>query len=59
MIRIRAPVKIFGDLHGQVGELNRFFDAFGAPSDEPPKGDIETTNYLFLGDFIDRGSKSI
>jgi len=46
-------------LHGQVGELNRFFEAFGAPCDEPPKGDIETTNYLFLGDYIDRGSKNI
>lgn len=52
-------MKIFGDIHGQIHELNRFFETFGSPSDEPPNGDIEYTNYLFLGDYIDRGSKSI
>ena len=40
IIQIRAPVKIFGDLHGQFNELNRLFDAFGAPTDDGPKGDI-------------------
>lgn len=52
------PVKIFGDIHGQVHELNRYFEFFGAPSDEG-NGDIEFTNYLFLGDYVDRGNKSI
>lgn len=56
---MRAPVKIFGDIHGQLHEINRFFEAFGAPYDEPPLGDIECTNYLFLGDYVDRGNKSI
>jgi protein phosphatase len=56
---MRAPVKIFGDIHGQLHEINRFFEAFGAPFDEPPLGDIECTNYLFLGDYVDRGNKSI
>ena len=58
-VKIRAPVKIFGDLHGQVQELNRFFDSFGAPCDEPPDGDIEYCNYIFLGDYVDRGTKSV
>lgn len=53
------PVKIFGDIHGQINELNRLFDAFGAPSDELSNGDIESTNYVFLGDYVDRGIKSL
>ena len=49
---------MFGDIHGQAAELNRFFDSFLGPDDEP-RGDIESTNYLFLGDFVDRGAKSL
>lgn len=32
VLQIRAPVKIFGDLHGQFGDLMRLFDEYGAPS---------------------------
>ncbi len=56
---MRLPVKIFGDIHGQIHELNRFFDTFGAPTDDNGSGDIEFTNYLFLGDYVDRGTKSV
>ena len=52
-------MKIFGDIHGQLNDINRFFEAFGAPAEEPPYGDIEYTNYLFLGDYVDRGNKSL
>jgi protein phosphatase len=52
VLRLRAPVKIFGDLHGQLGDLHRLFAAFGAPSAD---GDIFATDYLFAGDFVDRG----
>ena len=45
-------------MHGQIGDLNRFFEEFGGP-DDGPRGDIESTNYVFLGDFIDRGTKSL
>jgi protein phosphatase len=55
-MQIRAPVKIFGDIHGQINELNRFFDNFGAPADD---GDIEYNNYIFLGDYVDRGTRSV
>ena len=32
VLQIRAPVKIFGDLHGQFGDLMRIFDEYGSPS---------------------------
>ncbi|KAG6466012.1 hypothetical protein ZIOFF_076237 [Zingiber officinale] len=32
VLQIKAPVKIFGDLHGQFGDLMRLFDEYGAPS---------------------------
>lgn len=51
-------MKIFGDIHGQITDLNKLFESFGSP-DDGPNGDIETTNYLFLGDYIDRGTKSL
>ena len=31
------------------------FENFGSPSDEPHEGDIERIDYLFLGDYVDRG----
>lgn len=59
LIRIRPPVKIFGNLHGQYIDLLRLFELWGEPSDEPVHGDIECFDYLFLGDYIDRGTRSL
>lgn len=56
VLQIRAPVKIFGDLHGQFGDLMRLFDEYGAPS---TAGDITYIDYLFLGDYVDRGQHSL
>ncbi|KAJ0966331.1 hypothetical protein J5N97_027469 [Dioscorea zingiberensis] len=56
VLQIRAPVKIFGDLHGQFGDLMRLFDEYGAPS---TAGDIAYIDYLFLGDYVDRGQHSL
>lgn len=36
----------------------RFFDLWGHPSDLEG-GDIEAYDYLFLGDYVDRGSHSL
>lgn len=50
VLRVEAPVKVFGDIHGQYQDLMRFFDLWGEPSD---KGDIESYDYIFLGDYVD------
>jgi protein phosphatase len=34
----------------------RFFDLWGIPNDN---GDIESFDYLFLGDYVDRGNHSL
>lgn len=59
LLKLRVPLKVFGDLHGQLGDLNKLFETFGAPIDEPFVGDIESNDYLFLGDYLDRGSRSL
>ena len=48
---MQAPIKIFGDLHGQFGDLMRLFEEYGAPN---TAGDITYIDYLFLGDYVDR-----
>ncbi|EYC00136.1 hypothetical protein Y032_0117g632 [Ancylostoma ceylanicum] len=49
MLEIEAPVVIFGDIHGQLRDLLRFFSIVGPP----PQNKI-----LFLGDYVDRCKKS-
>lgn len=59
VLKVRAPIKIYGDIHGQYSDLMRFFDLWGAPCDGNKDLDIESFDYLFLGDFVDRGSHSL
>jgi len=60
VLKVRAPVKIFGDIHGQYTDLMRFFDLWGCPYEgNGVDGDIESFDYLFLGDYVDRGSHSL
>jgi diadenosine tetraphosphatase ApaH/serine/threonine PP2A family protein phosphatase len=59
VLKVDAPIKIFGDIHGQYSDLMRFFDLYGTPCDGLVDEDIESFDYLFLGDYVDRGMHSL
>lgn len=53
---IKPPLKIFGDIHGQYIDLMRFFDIWKPPAET---GDIHGFDYLFLGNYVDKGQYSL
>lgn len=57
LARVRAPAKIFGDIHGQIVDLVQFFRSYGGPSHRT--GDVNYCSYVFDGDFVDRGAHSL
>jgi len=52
--KVVEPIKVFGSLHGQLCDLLSWFKWHKPPSDGP-KGDLQYVNYVFLGDYTDRG----
>ncbi|KAH6657864.1 calcineurin-like phosphoesterase [Truncatella angustata] len=50
LLELDAPVKIVGDVHGQYTDLIRMFEMCGFPPN---------SNFLFLGDYVDRGKQSL
>jgi serine/threonine-protein phosphatase 2B catalytic subunit len=46
MVRVEEPVVVVGDVHGQYYDLLTLLDINKKPGD---------TNFLFLGDYVDRG----
>jgi len=49
LLELESPLNILGDIHGQFPDLLHYLEL----------SHVEHSNYLFLGDYVDRGKQSL
>ena len=50
LLKVKGPINVAGDIHGQFHDLIRLFNCCGHP---------DKTRFLFMGDYVDRGKQSL
>jgi len=60
LYQFEAPVKIFGDIHGQYSDLLHMFKEMSDKNKQEQCDQIisKSTRYLFMGDYVNRGKQS-
>ena len=57
LVSVPFPARVYGDIHGNLPDLIQLFSKYSWP--DKRRGDILSMNYVFLGDYVDRGAFSV